>query len=229
MFDITKIKAVLWDLDDTLYSRVKAARRNLPGMFKTLLYTEQSDEKIEEIADFMMTKVQRNSMVPLEAFEAVVAKYPPDRPFDYQTCLDYYYEHMSKFAEPYEEQLAVVKKLRELGVKNAIVTNISATRAKDQWLKIRRLGIEEYFDAIVVSGDLDIHKPDRGIFDHAAKLLGVANEDCVFVGDDPASDVMGGRNADMEVVWIDRWNDGDPFADDPKVHRVESVTEYFMF
>ena len=175
MFSADKIKAVLWDLDDTLYSRVKAARRNLPGLFKTLLYTEQSDEKIEEIADFMMTKVQRNSMVPLEAFEAVVAKYPPDRPFDYQACLDYYYENMSKFSEPYEEQLAVIKKLRELGVKNAIVTNIVPERVDDQWRKIRRLGIAEYFDAVVLSGEVGIHKPDRGIFDHAAKLLGVAN------------------------------------------------------
>lgn len=227
MLQTDKIKAVLWDLDDTLYSRVNAARQNLPGMLKTLLYTEKSERQIEEMADFMMTKVHRNSMVPLEAFEALVEKYPPDKPFDYAACLNYYYENMCKFAKPFPEQLSIVKKLRQMGIKTAIVTNISQARAADQWRKIRMLGIEELFNAIVVSGELGIHKPDRRIFDHAAKLLGVFNDQCLFVGDDPASDVMGARNADMEVVWIDRWNDGNPFEGDPRVHRVQSVLEYF--
>ena len=34
MFDFDRIKAVLWDLDDTLYSRFDAARQTFPGMFR---------------------------------------------------------------------------------------------------------------------------------------------------------------------------------------------------
>ncbi|MBR4863180.1 MAG: HAD family hydrolase [Oscillospiraceae bacterium] len=229
MFDSTKIKAVLWDLDDTLYSRKQAARLTFPGMFQTLLYPGKSQVQLEEAADYMMTKVHRNSMVPLEAFLQLTEKYPPETPFDYDACLAYYYENMYKFARPAKAPLTVLQNLRAMGIKNAIVTNIPKERTADQWRKIRTLGLAPLFDAIVVSGDLDIHKPDRRIFDHTAKLLGVSNEECLFVGDDPLSDIAGARGANMEAVWLDsRWED-DPFENDALVHRVHSVTEYFSF
>lgn len=229
MFDSAKIKAVLWDLDDTLYSRRCAAHLTFPGMFKALLYPEKNDSFLQEAADYMMTKVHRNSMVPLEAFLQLTEKYPPEIPFDYDACLAYYYENMYKFARPAKAPLAVLQNLRTMGIKNAIVTNIPKERTADQWRKIKALGIETFFDAIVVSGELDIHKPDRRIFDHAAKLLGVSNEACLFVGDDPLSDIAGARSANMEAVWLDlRWED-DPFESDAFVHRVRSVTEYFPF
>ena len=228
MFDITKIKAVLWDLDDTLYSRKNAARLTFPGMFKTLLYPSGSEAFLEEAADYMMTKVHRNSMVPQDAFMQLIQKYPSENPFDFDACLSYYYENMYKHAKPAAESLVILQKLRAMGIKNAIVTNIPKERTADQWRKIKTLGLEPFFDAIVVSGDLDIHKPDRRIFDHAAKLLGVENENCVFVGDDPLSDIAGARGANMEAVWLDLRREEDPFENDPLVHRVRSMTEYFQ-
>ena len=229
MFDMARTKAVLWDLDDTLYSRRQAARLTFPGMFKTLLYPGFSDRQLEEAADYMMTKVHRNSMVPPEAFLQLTEQYPPEIPFDFHACLNYYYENMYKHATADSEALAILRKLRDLGVRTAIVTNIPKDRTADQWRKIRTMGLDSLFDQIIVSGELDIHKPDRRIFDHAAGLLGVSNRECLFVGDDPASDVAGARNAGMEVLWLDhRWEE-DPFADDPLVHRVRSVAEYFSF
>ncbi|MBE7030099.1 MAG: hypothetical protein E7409_01580 [Ruminococcaceae bacterium] len=60
-------------------------------------------------------------------------------------------------------------------------------------------------------------------------MLGVSNEQCVFVGDDPDSDVMGAIHADMDVVWIDRWPYDGRFDGEKRVHRVSSVLEYFVF
>ena len=89
------------------------------------------------------------------------------------------------------------------------------------------MGLSQYFDAVVISGELGIHKPDRGIFDYTAKLLNVTNDQCLFVGDDPDSDVKGALNADMDVLWIDRYDSKGRFSGNPKVHRVTSITEYF--
>ncbi len=227
MFDITKTKAVLWDLDDTLYSRVDAARQTFPGMFRENLYADKSDTFIHETVDFMMTKIHRNSMIHEDAFHALLEKYPADKPYIRPDCLNYYYEHISEFATPFPEQVEVIKKLRDLGIKTAIVTNISEDRLDSQRQKISALGIEPLFDVIVFSGELGIHKPDRRIFDHATNLLGVSNDQCVFVGDDPTSDVAGALNAGMEVVWIDNWEYDGSFANEPRVHRVKSVLEYF--
>ena len=46
-------KAVLWDLDDTLYSRKEAARQMFPGMFRQCLYTDRTREFIQEAVDYM--------------------------------------------------------------------------------------------------------------------------------------------------------------------------------
>lgn len=230
MFDAAKTKAVLWDLDETLYSRFDAARQTFPGMFRTHLYENRSDEFIQTAAEYMMSCVPRNSMIHEDAFAALQEKYPFDKPYIRQNCLQYYYENMYRFAKPFPEQLEVVKRLREMGIKTGIVTNIMPDRLQSQRNKIAILELAPLFDCIVLSGELGIHKPDKGIFDYAAKLLGVRNEQCVFVGDDPVSDIGGALNAGMEAVWLDNWKEYDgSFAGDPRVHRVHSVKEYFVF
>ena len=229
MFDFSKVKAVLWDLDDTLYSRVAAARLTYPGMFRAHLYENRDDAFIEAAADFMLEHLVRDSMIHPSSFQALLRQFPADKPFDLAACQEYYFDHIHEFAVAGKEQVAVVKKLRSLGIKTAIVTNVAKDRFAFQRNKIEALGLTLLFDAIVLSGEVGVHKPDRRVFDLATRRLGVANEECVFVGDNPEADIVGALNAGMEAVWIDVWNEGDRFAGNPKVHRVKSVLEYFQF
>ena len=229
MFDASKTKAVLWDLDDTLYSRVGAARLTYPGMFRTHLYEGKDDAYIEAAADFMIQHLVRDSMIHETSFKALFAAFPPNKDFCLKDCQEYYFDHIHEFAIAGAEQVAVVKKLRSLGIKTAIVTNVAAGRFAFQRNKIDTMGLTPLFDAIVLSGEVGVHKPDIRVFNHATNLLGVPNESCVFVGDNPDADIVGALNAGMEAVWIDAWNDGDRFAGNPKVHRVKSVLEYFQF
>ena len=229
MFDITKTKAVLWDLDDTLYSRIAAARRTYPGMYRTHLYENKDDAYIEAAADFMIAHLTRDSMIHEASFAALFEAFPPNKDFCLKDCQEYYFDHIHEFAVAGAEQLAVVKKLRALGIKTAIVTNVAADRFAFQRNKIDALGLTPLFDVIVLSGEVGVHKPDLRVFNYATGQLGVANEDCVFVGDNPDADIVGALGAGMEAVWIDVWGDGDRFAGNPKVHRVKSVLEYFDF
>lgn len=220
-------KAVLWDLDDTLYSRRSAAGRMFPGMLEQCLYTNQSEAFLEEAAAFLLSQIRGNSMLEENAFRALLQRYPADKPYSAEACKAYYYAHIRSFAQPVPEAVEVVKKLKAQGVKMAIVTNIVPELLEHQHKKVEALGIAELFDAVIYSAELGIHKPDRRIFDYAASCLGVSNAQCLFVGDDPDTDVTGALNADMEVVWLDHRNLGDPFDQNPRVHRVGSVSEYF--
>ena len=126
MFDPTQYQAGIWDLDDTLYSRVEAARKTFFGMFATLLYPGREEAFIGQAVAYMMTRVLRNSMVHETAFQALLEKYPPDVPYVRAACLDYYYAHIAEFAKPFPEIPELLPKLRALGLKTAIVTNVSA-------------------------------------------------------------------------------------------------------
>jgi putative hydrolase of the HAD superfamily len=224
MFDPAKTKAVLWDLDDTLYSRRAAAEKVFPGMLKAHLYPNASDAALQEMVAYMMTQVKRNTMIHEDMFQALIEKYPPEKPYDRARCVDYYYKHFPEFVQPYPETFAILKKLRASGVKTGLITNIPQDRVAPQWAKIRALGLPELMDVILVSGELGIHKPDVRIYEHAAKALGVSPEECVFVGDDPDSDILGALNAGMEAVWLDVWESDDRF---PDAHKVRSIGEYF--
>ena len=75
-----------------------------------------------------------------------------------------------------------------------------------QNMKLDTAGIRSLFDVVVVSGDIGIYKPDRRIFDEAARRAGVQNSECLFVGDHPVNDVQGALGAGMNVI---RMNYGD--------------------
>ena len=227
-FDFSK-KAVLWDLDDTLHSRADAARRMFPGMFRTCLYTNRGEAFIEEAVAFMMTQAGRHSVTSDDAFRALLERYPSDKPYIRADCLAYYYTHIRDFVEPLPGTVEILQKLKSHGIKLAIVTNITPELLEHQKKKVAALGIAHFFDAIVYSAEFGVHKPDRRIFDHAAAMLGVPNEQCLFVGDDPESDISGALGAGMEAVWLDRWQLDVSFCDNDRVHRVGAATEYFLF
>ena len=227
--ELNGIRAVLFDLDDTLYSRREAAKMTFYGMFREHLYPTASDELIHDAVEYMMSKVERNSMISERAFSALLEKFPPEIPYDRPRCVDYYYEHIVEFAELFSEQMELIKVLRAAGIKTAIVTNIPEARVYAQKAKIDALGLREVVDAVVISGEIGIHKPDPHIYLYACNQLGVMPEECIFVGDDPDSDVKGALASGMEAVWLDAIGTEDPFAGDRRVHRVASVREYFKF
>lgn len=87
------------------------------------------------------------------------------------------------------------------GYKLGIVTNGVPDLQRD---KLEGFGLLGYFQAIAVSGELDIGKPQRGIFDQICQELDVQPSACVMVGDNPGRDVAGAANAGMRSVWVER-------------------------
>ena len=229
VFAANKFDGVLWDLDDTLYSRRAAVKQLFPHMFRQLLYRNRSDEFLDSAVDFMMEHLRPGVMVHPDAFGELDEKYPFDLPFSLSDCRDYYYTQLREYATPDPEAVAILHKLRSLGIKTGIITNITPELLDSQKKKVAALGIADLFDIIIYSAEFGVHKPDRGIFDHGAKSLGVSNDRCLFVGDDPKSDVAGALNAGMEVVWLSPTEGDGRCENHPRVHRITAFSDYFSF
>ena len=69
--------------------------------------------------------------------------------------------------------------------------------------KIRGAGLEGQFDGVYISGEVGVWKPEPGIFEHAAKDLGVDPRDCVHIGNNVQSDVEGALAAGMRAVLVE--------------------------
>jgi HAD superfamily hydrolase (TIGR01509 family) len=92
--------------------------------------------------------------------------------------------------------------LRDLGLAVALVSNAGMTTAPNLRAMLRHHGIEDAFDALLFSDELQIAKPHPRIFQSAAEQLGVETTDCAFVGDNPHNDVAGSLAAGMFAVQI---------------------------
>jgi putative hydrolase of the HAD superfamily len=83
--------------------------------------------------------------------------------------------------EPFPEVPSVLERLRAGGIRMAIVS--------DNWPGLdtlyRRLGLDTYFQAFVVSADLGCRKPDPRMYRAGSDALGLPPNDCLFVDDAP--------------------------------------------
>jgi putative hydrolase of the HAD superfamily len=68
--------------------------------------------------------------------------------------------------------------------------------------KLGASGLAPFFDAVVISGELGIGKPDPGIFHHLLERLGVVPREAAMVGNSLERDIAGARNAGVLPVWI---------------------------
>jgi len=68
--------------------------------------------------------------------------------------------------------------------------------------EMRAVGIDHYFDPIVISSDYGFRKPDPRLFQAALDGIGAGPEEVLFVGNDMYRDVFGARRIGMKTVFF---------------------------
>lgn len=69
---------------------------------------------------------------------------------------------------------------------------------------IQRIGIDAYFRASISAQQLGVGKPDPRIFHAAAGAVEVEPSQVLHVGDDATLDVLGALDCGMQTVWVNR-------------------------
>jgi YjjG family noncanonical pyrimidine nucleotidase len=108
----------------------------------------------------------------------------------------------------------------------AMVTN---GLSEVQRARIDRLGIDQYFDAIVVSAEVGVSKPGTEIFDIVfERLRQPAKAATIMVGDSLSSDIQGGTNYGVATCW---YNPGGKKAglEDRVSHEITALQELLGF
>ena len=94
-----------------------------------------------------------------------------------------------------KDMLRSLKKKYRLG----LLTNFTHPPAV---LKIiDALGLEPYFDVVLISGELGYRKPHPLVFRSLTDLLKVKKHQLIYVGDDPEPDIIGAWRAGLQPVW----------------------------
>lgn len=113
----------------------------------------------------------------------------------------------------------LLERLKGEGYALAVISNNDGNTVE----KCEEVGIKDYFDHIFDSTLLNLIKPDPRIFEYAAERCGVSPSEAVHVGDMFGSDVMGGRDAGLDVIWFNARKAAKP--DGTRVREAGSLAE----
>jgi putative hydrolase of the HAD superfamily len=101
---------------------------------------------------------------------------------------------------PYPESEAVLRSLREIGIRVFAVSNWDIELAR----VLEELGWTGYFDGIIVSAVVGIEKPEGEIFEEALRVSGILRDRVIHVGNDPITDIEGATRVGLDTVLVDR-------------------------
>jgi len=89
---------------------------------------------------------------------------------------------------------------------------------------VHRIGIGHYFKHSISASEFGVAKPDARIFHAAAQAVNVLPHEVLHVGDDATLDAHGAINAGMQAVWINTPNHPWPHENSAPHATVDSLT-----
>ncbi|HXO16912.1 MAG TPA: HAD family hydrolase [Candidatus Dormibacteraeota bacterium] len=229
-----RIEIVLFDLDDTLHddtyayhnaaeevAREVAAEHGIDALALKAAYIAEAEGFWHRLsADDLKVKLAsiRASMWQT-ALESVGAGADPELA---RISAERYNAYRVKYFTLFPGAIELLRSLRERGMKLGIVTNgLSETHRE----KIALLRISEYFDAIFLSDEVGMVKPDPLLFAHACRTLGGAPARSAMVGDRYDRDIRGALEAGLYTIWLNVRDENLPPGVPPPDATCSSIVE----
>ncbi|NJC97561.1 MAG: hypothetical protein C3F07_15295 [Anaerolineales bacterium] len=111
--------------------------------------------------------------------------------------------HMGEMYKPEsivpDDVRRALPELRDAGYLMGVLSN----RDKPYHEILASHGLNEFFHFSLAAGEVDIYKPDPGVFVHALKRANMTARETVYVGDNYFADVVGARRAGLRPVLYD--------------------------
>lgn len=185
------MQALVFDLDDTLYTLDRHREYHLTRAWEPWLSTLDSATQQQIIRDAVKERIFFRDMADFLRVRGVNAA------MNEQLCQrsqDTWFTDL-QFDDGVEALLDALQPKYRL----ALITNGPSW---SQRAKIQQLRLERWFEYMVVSGEFGVDKPHPAIFGHVLDYLSVAAIDAVMIGDNPEADIRGAHAAGMRAIWI---------------------------
>lgn len=200
------ISAILFDFDGTLHDRTKSLRSFLPWHATFLsphLDPSQFTNRFLELDDLGYRPKE-------EVYEILIEEFQLEG-VGVSELMMHYRELSLPYTVEMEGASSLLKTLKTQGFKVAIVSNGITTFQRERISVLRH---DEYADAVLISQEEGVKKPNPEIFHRSAARVETPISECLFVGDHPLNDVRGPEKVGMRAVWFnDRefaWPDSTP-------------------
>lgn len=197
IFDILEMKnhteglrAVIFDMDDTLYGEKEYVRSGYRQIAKLLPRIQNAEEKLWKL--FEEKKPAIDELLKQEGLDSEELK---------QECLKTY-RCQTPEIHLYRGVAELLAELRNQGFLLGIITD---GRPEGQRAKIKALGLEGMVDEIIVTdelGGVEFRKPNPASFQAMKEKLDVEYSRMCYVGDNIKKDFIAPQKLGMRCIWF---------------------------
>jgi putative hydrolase of the HAD superfamily len=199
--NMPNLRAVLFDLDDTLTDRARSIERLAP------LFTDHFSGQLEDVqSDQIIRCIKTADGGGYASREALCAhlqsSLPWRKPPGAEELVAFW---RTTFPRCNVERAGVTPLLQALyrrGLKLGVISNGAMT----QYVKLDVMGVRPFLSVTLISDEVGIKKPDPRIFQMALDRLGMAASEMIFVGDNLQLDVAGARGVGIRAIWLNYEN-----------------------
>jgi putative hydrolase of the HAD superfamily len=211
--DSQVIKAAIFDLDGTLLNRDESIKK----------FIDRQYNRLNKLVGHIPKEIYVNRFIELDkrgyvwkdkVYQQLINEFNIVKITSEELLQDYISEFKNNCI-PFANLTLMLEELKSNNIILGIITNGYGQFQMDN---IKALGIEKYFDVILVSEWEGIKKPDSEIFNRILKQLNVSACESIYVGDHPDNDVKAAKNVGMNGIWKkdSQWSnvDADYIVDD---------------
>ncbi len=192
------IKAVIFDLDNTLVDFMKMKRRAIeeaiPAMIDSGLSISFAD------ADRIIDEIYKEQGIEYQqVFDVFLQRVL--KKIDYKILsagIVAYRKAREAALIPYPHVYPTLHKLMKMGIKMGI---LSDAPVKEAWLRLAYLNLHHIFDAVVTFEDTGARKPNPAPFKAILTKLNLEPEETLMVGDWAERDIVGAKNIGMKTAF----------------------------
>jgi putative hydrolase of the HAD superfamily len=194
--EVKMIKAVLFDLDGTLLNRDASVEKFIDDQYARIKNWVGHITKEKYKSRFIELDC-RGYVWKDKVYQQLVDEFEI-KEITWDSLLDDYVDEFKNSCVPFPNLIGMLETLKRKSVRLGIITN---GKGKFQMENIKALGIEKYFDTILISEFEGIKKPDPEIFKKSLKQLNALPSESIYVGDHPVNDIRASRNIGMKGIW----------------------------
>lgn len=187
-----KLKAVLFDIDGTLYP-IKYLNRQF---FKLSLLTPLKSRNF-----FKARKLVRRNMLSRPEERLTREEFLVEQAKSVKKNVKYF-DRVYRILQnkrrliPYKHVKETLAELKNMGLILGVLSDFPVEN------KLKELGVEEYFDMTLSAENCAFLKPDRRAFEYILSEMNLNREECLYVGDSKRKDYDGAMNAGMRAELI---------------------------
>ncbi|WP_120496728.1 HAD family hydrolase [Kiloniella sp. EL199] len=189
------IKGILFDLDQTLVDRSQSLQKFLTWQWHECTPLQAMpfnifQEKFTTLDD--NGKLWKKDVYDKLLNDLSIDHISPD------LLEKSYITNFSDHAILFPDVIETLNSFKRNQVKLGIITN---GRKDLQSAVIKNCHLHNIMDVVLISETEKIKKPDPHIFETALSNLGLVNQSCAFIGDNPYADIFGANKVGMKTVW----------------------------